>query len=436
MNEKDTETLLSNALEKKNQKIEDLTQQLESQKKSYEDKVKNLMNSIKIMKERTDKIEKESADNERVNIIKDLRNERRDQENVILLLKKKLNNDTETDKYLIKEFTEKNGNNRIPTYEELKIKIKKLEVEIFHLKKNNEMNKKTLNEKSEQLSEDNFSKKLSSDNLKKSTERKNRNSSNNVKFMSGILGKVKKDVEFKEIINNLKENYESEAKDYREKIESLQNNVDFLTESNAKLVKMQNEVFNKLKSYNSEIGEMKSVYETMQENLKNEYEGKIKKQNDMIIELEEELKNAKKKVDEVIKISNKNDKENKELCEKLNNENELLKKILQGKKQEVELLDSELNRLKDIFENHDTKGLIKTKKLEKETDIVKVKLKECLEKIDYLEKTITKKDHDIDQYIYKVDELKDIISDKDLEIELLSQKLEELEEMTVKYSIK
>lgn len=434
MNEKDTETLLSNALEKKNQKIEELTQQLESQKKTYEDKVKNLMNSIKILKERSDKIEKESADNERVNIIKDLRNERRDQENVILLLKKKLNNDVETDKYLIKEFTDKFGNNRIPSYEELKIKIKKLESEIFHLKKNMEIKKKTI--ENEKLSENNISRNVSSDTLKRSTERNNFNSSKTVKFMSGKLGKVKKDAEFKEIINNLKENYENEAKDYRDKIESLQNNVDFLTESNSKLVKMQNEVFNKLKSYNSEVSEMKSVYETMQENLKNEYEGKIKKQSNLIKELEEELEKSKKKVEEVIKISNKNDKENKEIFERLNNENELLKKILQGKKQEVELLDSELARLKEIFENHDTKGLIKTKRIEKESDIVKIRLKEALEKNEYLEKTITKKDHDIDQYIYKIDELKDIISDKDLEIELITQKLEELEEMSAKFAIK
>ena len=91
------EEILDQALAKKNKEVDVLNERNERMKNEYEAKIKNLMNSIKTLQEKNSQMEKESHDNIRVEIIKKLKQERKDQEQVILLLRKYIK-DLSTDK--------------------------------------------------------------------------------------------------------------------------------------------------------------------------------------------------------------------------------------------------------------------------------------------------------------------------------------------------
>jgi hypothetical protein len=136
------EEILDQALAKKNKEVDVLNERNERMKNEYEAKIKNLMNSIKTLKEKNSQMEKESHDNVRVEIIKKLKQERKDQEQVILLLRKyikdlstdKEQEDLKVNKYLINYF-KKNGEQRFLTYEELKIEYEELNKKYQTLKK-------------------------------------------------------------------------------------------------------------------------------------------------------------------------------------------------------------------------------------------------------------------------------------------------------------
>ena len=83
-----TANVLDSALSKKNKELERLQKSLEDQKKSYDAKIKNLMGSINALKAEAQKYEDESKDNVRVGIIKKLNNDIKDQEKVIVLIRK------------------------------------------------------------------------------------------------------------------------------------------------------------------------------------------------------------------------------------------------------------------------------------------------------------------------------------------------------------
>jgi len=99
-----TANVLDSALSKKNKELERLQKSLEDQKKSYDAKIKNLMGSINALKAEAQKYEDESKDNVRVGIIKKLNNDIKDQEQVIVLIRKLHGNDKEVDEYLLNEF--------------------------------------------------------------------------------------------------------------------------------------------------------------------------------------------------------------------------------------------------------------------------------------------------------------------------------------------
>jgi len=99
-----TANVLDSALSKKNKELERLQKSLEDQKKSYDAKIKNLMGSINALKAEAQKYEDESKDNVRVGIIKKLNNDIKDQEKVIVLIRKLHGNDKEVDEYLLNEF--------------------------------------------------------------------------------------------------------------------------------------------------------------------------------------------------------------------------------------------------------------------------------------------------------------------------------------------
>ena len=138
------EEVLDKALIKKNKEIDLLNERNEKMKQEIKAQKKNLMNSITNLQKKVDQFELESRTEKRAEIINKLRNERKDQETTILLLRKYIlnivgdNKEEEMkkiDKYLINKFKEKYGEQRYISYEELKIKYDELEKNYASLKK-------------------------------------------------------------------------------------------------------------------------------------------------------------------------------------------------------------------------------------------------------------------------------------------------------------
>jgi chromosome segregation ATPase len=397
--------ILDEALQKKNKEIERLLNQQEDTKKSYEAKIKNLMNSINNLKSQNQNLENTTKDNIRVSIINKLKEERKDQEYVIELLRKLISDEDRVDKYLIKEF-DKKGTGRIATYEELKIKIKQLESEIVSLKYKqvtNTKNKSTL-----------INKQLSIENFQENGEDKSKfdNNSNQLQIQ-----KLKEQIiTYEETVRNLTEENES------------------LTTAKEKLEKMQNELFDRLKNYNKEIGEMKSIYDVIKKNLEDESNLKI---NDLMTKLarsEEENNKLKSKIKELIEISEGNNIENLEKIKKLNSENEVLKRLLESKKEEIEVVLDELSKYQMQLEKDDTKVVGKYKKNEIEIESIKRKNFEYEEKIKFHEKLIKQKDYQLDLYKKSLSEKDEIIAENQLEIEMLQSKIQELENIVTSNS--
>ena len=149
---------------------------------------------------------------------------------------------------------------------------------------------------------------------------------------------------------------------------------------------LQNELFVKLKTYNKEIGEMKSIYDVIKQNL--EEEGEMKRK-DIVMRLnnsERENKKLKEKITELIELSENQNKDNMEKLKKFSTENELLTRIIETKKQEMNILEEEIHKYKGQIDMLDDKKISKSKKIEKEAEETKRVNNELVEKSKFLEK--------------------------------------------------
>jgi len=386
--------ILDEALQKKNKEIEKLATQLEETKRNYEAKIKNYMNAINNLKTQNQNLESTAKDNVRVSIINKLKEERKDQENVIELLRKLISDEDRVDRYLMKEF-EKKGAGRIPTYEELKMKIKQLESEIVSLK------------------------------YKQVTSKKNKSAISSV--IQDLQPEIPEDENQSITVQKLKE----QIINYEEKIKNQMDEIQILTSAKEKMEKMQNELFDKLKSYNKEIGEMKSIYDVIKKNLDEESNMKITDLMNKLGKAEGENTKLKEKIKELIVISEGNNRENLQKIKKLNSENEVLKRLLESKKQEIEVILDELAKYQAQLEKEDTKIVGKNKKNEVEKDSMKRKIFEHEEKIKFLEKMIKQKDYQLELYKKSLSDKDEVILENEQEIEMLQVKLKELEQIII-----
>ena len=386
--------ILDEALQKKNKEIEKLTTQIEETKKNYEAKIKNCMNAINNLKTQNQNLENTAKDNVRVSIINKLKEERKDQENVIELLRKLIADEDKVDRFLLKEF-DKKGGGRIPTYEELKIKIKQLESEIVSLK------------------------------YKQVTNKKNKSAISSV--IQDLQPEIPEDENQSITVQKLKE----QIINYEEKIKNQMEENQILLNSKEKMEKTQNELFDKLKSYNKEIGEMKSIYDVIKKNLDEESNMKITDLMNKLGKAEGENTKLKEKIKELIEISEGNNRENLQKIKKLNSENEVLKRLLESKKQEIEVILDELAKYQAQLDKEDTRIVGKNKKSEVEKDSMKRKIFEYEEKIKFLEKLIKQKDYQLDLYKKSLSDKDEVIIENEQEVEMLQIKLKELEQIII-----
>ena len=380
--------ILDEALQKKNKEIERITNQLEETKKNSDAKIKNLMNAINNLKTQNQNLENTTKDNIRVSIINKLKEERKDQEYVIELLRKLIADEDRVDKYLLKEFDRK-GAGHILSFEEQKIKIKQLESEIVSLKY-------------KQL---------------------------NTTKIKPII--IEPEIEESKVQLLAVQKFKEQILNYEAKLANLTEENTILINAKEKMEKMQNELFDKLKNYNKEIGDMKSIYDVIKKNLEDESNMKI---NDMLNKLgksENENGKLRGKIKELIVMSEENNRENLERIKKLSSENEVLKRLLESKKDEIEVVLDELAKYQMQLEKEGNKVVGKNKKNDLEIDSMKRKIFEFEEKIKFLEKLTKQKDYQLDLFKKSLNEKDEIITEGQQEIEMLHSKIQELEQILI-----
>ncbi len=433
--------ILDEALTKKNKEYENLKNQHLEMRKNYEAKIKNLMNSINLLKSEKTMIETTTKDNIRVNIINKLKEERADQEQIIVLLRKMLGDEDRVDKYLIKEFAKK-GAQRALTYEELKIKVKQLEAEIVSLKFKNLTSKKPNN--SNNLGDSCFSNTENNNNNYNSYSESKLKSANNYtskkNYKSGNIdfGKIESD----EIIEiKMAEKFKFEIMKYEEKIQNYEKENTLLKIAKDKMEKSQNELFEKLRNYNEEIGELKSIYDTIKHNLEEECNTKVNDALKIINDKECENAKLKEKINEMIEICERQNKENLESIKRLNSENELLRRLLEAKKYEISVLASEIKSYQAQLDNNslsssNAKDMIRIRNIEKEKDELKKTNAIHEEKIKHLDGLIKQKEFLLESLHNSIEDKENVLREKEQEIDLLNEKMQEMEIIMMKNYVK
>jgi hypothetical protein len=176
---------------------------------------------------------------------------------------------------------------------------------------------------------------------------------------------------------------------------------------------------------------MKSIYDVIKKNLDEESNMKITVLMNKLGKAEGENTKLKEKIKELIEISEGNNRENLQKIKKLNSENEVLKRLLESKKQEIEVILEELAKYQAQLDKEDTKIVGKNKKNEVEKDSMKRKIFEHEEKIKFLEKLIKQKDYQLDLYKKSLSDKDEVIIENEQEIEMLQVKLKELEQIII-----
>ena len=391
--------ILDQTLQKKNREIATLKQKNEDLKQEYDAKIKDLMGSITSLKTKNENLEKESHENVRVDIIKRLKEERKNQESVISLLRKYINNDGEVDKYLIKEF-KKNGEQRFLTYEELHIKYKNVLNEYKKLKLG--------------LKDTNYKKTKKNSTLYDSTK-KSRKSLQGIDDMTLQLKVVEK--------------FKDQIEEYDEKIDKLQTENEELKLQKSKMENMQNQVFEKLKKYTEETSNMKNMYDIIKKDIQEDSFTKINDLNLKLNKSEEENKKLKERIYELINIGENAQKTERDRLIKVQRDNDIYAKLLDTKKKEIEIYKEELEKFRGNLEKLDGRDTKKIKKLENQNDLITKNKNELEANINNLNNIIEQKDNQINNLKNTIEALSEQNKIKDEEITLLNEKIKEFEDI-------
>jgi predicted nucleic acid-binding Zn-ribbon protein len=393
------EEILNETLYKKNKELQSIQKLNEEIKREYEEKIKNLEGSISTLKKQNAEMYAQAQDNKRIEIIEKLKSERKEQEQVITLIRKMINNDKDVNLYLSKEFFTKNGENRKFSYEELKIKIKEKEEELKKLKsKSNTMSMTLLTQN------------------KKGKDKKNK--------VTDTFLQQKIIEKFKDQIN-----------DYDEQINELQEENESLKKSKKEMEDAQNDLLEKMREYNEEVDQMQIKYNMIKDDVKKTSTEKINNLNSTIEKLKNDNSKYKKRILELINKGEKNEKQDKDKLSKMNRDYDIYSKLLETKIQEIEDYRKELDELKEDIKNIGTNELLKISRLENQANELN-KDKFSLEAdIKNLNNVIQQKDNQIKNLKNTQSALTEEIEIKAQEIILLNEKIAEFEELLKRKNI-
>ena len=387
------EEILNETLYKKNKELESIKKLNEEIKREYDEKIKNLEGSIATLKKQNAEMYAQAQDNKRIEIIEKIKSERKEQEQIITLIRKMINNNKDVNLYLTKEFFTKNGDNRKLSYEELKIKIKEKEDELKKLKaKTNTMSMTLLSQN------------------KKGKDKKNK--------VTDTFLQQKIIEKFKDQIN-----------DYDEQINELQEENESLKKSKKEMEDAQNELLEKMKDYNEEVDQMQIKYNLIKDDVKKTATEKINNLNSTIEKLKIDNSKYKKRIVELINKGEKNEQQDKDKLSKMNRDYDIYVKLLQTKEQEIEDYKKELDELKNEIENIDSNELLKITKLENQANELNKDKFNLEADVKNLNNVIQQKDNQIKNLKNTQNALTEEIQIKAQEIILLNEKIAEFEEL-------
>ena len=389
----ETEEILNETLFKKNKELKAMQKLNEDTKREYEEKIKNLEGSISTLKKQNAEINAQSQDNKRIEIIQRLKNERKEQELIITLIRKMINKEKDVNAFLQKEFI-KGGDQRKLSYEELKIKIKEKEDELRALKFNN------------------------SNTINLLTQSKK---DNNKKKVTDTFLQEKIIEKFKDQIN-----------DYDQQINDLEEENKALKKSKKEMENAQKELFEKMKEYNNEVDEMNMKYNMIKDEVKQSSTEQINKLHLNTEKLKEDNQKYKKRILELISIGEKNEKQDIDRLSKINRDLDIYTKLLETKNQEIEDYKKELNELKDDLQNIDSKQLLKVRRLENQANELNKDNFDLEVNIQNLNNVIQQKDNQIKNLKNTQEALTEEIQIKEQEIILLNSRIAEFENLLMK----
>ena len=405
----DTKTL-NQTIKKQTKEIDLLKKQTDEMKNNYDSTIKNLMGSIDTLKRQNSEYEKMSKDNVRVKIIQDLKKERKDQEQVISLLRKYISNEGEVDEYLLKEFN-KNGEQRLYSYEELKIRNKELENKLKKMKlklENGTKSSKTINNTF--VIQD------------KSQTHNNYNINNT-------------NINDEQIDMLVTQKFRNELTENRVKIERLEKENAKLKSAKERMESIQNDFLEKFKKHNEEMEGIKSAYDDAVRNIENNSVEKFNSYTRKIERLTKENEKLKLRIQELIQIGETSRKDLSDTMIKLQKDNDIYVKLLDTKKREVDVYKEELDKFKGELDKYDGKDDRKYKRLETEKEKAIMNKNQLQFTVEELNQQVQQKDMEISNLKNNNEVLRKTLGEeiktKDYEITLLNEKIEELESIII-----
>ena len=292
------EDILDQALVKKNKEIDLLNERNERMKQEFNVEKRNLSNKINSLQKKMNQIQEETKNEKRVQIINKLRQERKDQEQTILLLRKYILNlvdqenkeeeELKINKYLIQYRKEKFGEQRYISYEELKIKFDELEKSYMSLKK--------------------------AKGVAPSTQRSYLNPKE----------KTKKIPE-SEIQLLVVKRFKTQLDEYDLKIRNLENENNLLRSQKEEMENKQKDMIEKFKKFNEDMTQMKGIYNDIEQELKVEADTKVNELKLKLAKTLQENDKLKERIEELIKIGEETKKMEQDELNKIKNENEIYK---------------------------------------------------------------------------------------------------------------
>ncbi len=269
------EDILDQALVKKNKEIDLLNERNERMKHEFNVEKRNLSNKINSLQKKMNQIQEETKNEKRVQIINKLREERKDQEQTILLLRKYILNlvdqenkeeeELKINKYLIQFRKEKFGEQRYISYEELKIKFDELEKNYMSLRK--------------------------AKGVGPSTTRSYLNPKE----------KTKKIPE-SEIQLLVVKRFKAQLDEYDLKIKNLENENNLLKAQKEDMENKQKDMIEKFKQFNEDMTQMKGIYNDIEQELKVEADTKVNELKLRLAKASKENEKLKERIEELIKI--------------------------------------------------------------------------------------------------------------------------------------
>jgi chromosome segregation ATPase len=221
--------------------------------------------------------------------------------------------------------------------------------------------------------------------------------------------------------------FKTQLDEYDLKIRNLENENNLLKAQKEDMENKQKDMIEKFKQFNEDMTQMKGIYNDIEQELKVEADTKVNELKLKLAKTLQENDKLKERIEELIKIGEETKKMEQDELNKIKNENEIYKNLLNKNKEEIRVYKEELENFRGEMNKIDSRGLVKLKKLENEKDDILRDKNELQIKMENFEEIVKHKDNQILNLKNNIEALKEQLKEKDEEIEMLKSKIEEFE---------